>query len=597
MTKFRNSLSKKLTAMNMLVSAGALLLASVAFFGYDLVTFRTNLVTNASIQAQIIGSNAVSPLLFNDSKSAETTLSGLRASQHITYAGIYSAHGDFLAGYWRDQPSQPPALPSVDPVTRETVNFADKEFILARSIPFQGKEVGYVFIRSDLGAINDRLRSYAVILFTILTASLVAALTLSRISQRSIARPILALADTAKVVSEHKDYSVRMPVPRDRDEVSVLVDEFNQMLTEIQNRDSALQQSEEQFRTLANSIAQMAWMGDSEGNLTWYNQRWYEYTGTTLEQMAGWGWQQVHDPQKLPEVLPKWRAALVKGEVFEMIIPLRGADGNFRQFLTRAVPIRDAQGKVARWFGTNTDITEQLRAEENLRQTEKLAATGRLAASIAHEINNPLEAVTNLIYLARRQPANAEKYLRLADEELDRIAQITKNTLGFYRDSASPTKMNLSEALQEVLALYSRKMEFKRIVLICDPGDDIEITGYPGEVRQVFANLIANAIDALPREGTLRVRASRGCCRDGVTERGVRITFLDNGSGISSADLKKIFAPFYTTKKNTGTGLGLWLVKGLVEKHRGTLHLRSSTEQGRSWTAFSVFLPEHALRN
>jgi PAS domain S-box-containing protein len=596
MTTLRNSLSKKLTAMNMLVSAGALLLASVAFFGSDLVTFRTNLVTNTSIQAQIIGSNAVSPLLFNDSKSAETTLSALRASQHITYAGIYSANGEFLAGYWRDRPSQPPLLPSVDPVTRETVNFGNNEFILARSIPFQGKEVGYVFIRSDLGAINDRFRSYAVILFTILTASLIAALTLSSISQRSIARPILALADAAKFVSQHKDYSVRMPVPRDRDEVAVLVDEFNRMLTEIQNRDSALQEREEQFRTLANSIPQMAWMGDARGNLTWYNDRWYEYTGTTPEQMDGSGWQRVHDPQKLTEVLPKWSDALSKEEAFEMIIPLRSADGTFRQFLTRAVPIRDAQGNVARWFGTNTDITEQLRAEENLRQTEKLAATGRLAASIAHEINNPLEAVTNLIYLARRQPANSEKYLRLADEELDRIAQITKNTLGFYRDSASPTKVNISEALQEVLALYSRKMEFKRIVLICDPGKAIQITGYPGEVRQIFANLIANAIDALPPEGILRVRASRGH-RDGVTERGVRVTFLDNGSGISPGNLKKIFAPFYTTKKDTGTGLGLWLVKGLVEKHRGTLHVRSRTEQGRSWTAFSVFLPDHALPN
>ena len=597
MMKLRNSLSKKLTAMNLLVSGGVLLLASLAFVGLDVVTFRTNLINNTSIQAQIIGSNAVSPLLFNDSKSAETTLSALRASQHITYAGIYSAHGDFLAGYWRDQPSQPPPLPSVDPVTRESVNFRNREFTLARSIVFQGKEVGYVFIRSDLGAINDRLRSYAIILLAILAVSLFAALTLSRISQQSVSRPILSLADTAKTVSQQKDYSIRMPVPRDYDEVALLVDEFNQMLTEIQSRDTALQEREEQFRTLANSISQMAWMGDPDGNLTWYNQRWYDYTGTTLEQMTGWGWQQVHDSQKLNEVLPKWRNALAKGEIFEMIFPLRGADGNFRQFLTRAVPIRDAHGNIARWFGTNTDITEQLRAEENLRQTEKLAATGRLAASIAHEINNPLEAVTNLIYLARRQPANTERYLRLADEELDRIAQITKNTLGFYRDSASPSKVNVSEALREVLALYSRKMEFKRIALICDQGDALEITGYPGEVRQIFANLIANAIDAMPQEGKFRVRASRACRHGDVEERGVRVTFLDNGSGISLADLKKIFNPFYTTKKDTGTGLGLWLVRGLVEKHRGTLSVRSRTAPGRAWTAFSVFLPDSALPN
>lgn len=597
MTIFRNSLSRKLTTMNMLVSSGALLLASIAFFASDLYTFRANLVTNTSIQARIIGSNSVSPLLFNDAKSAEITLAALRVSPHITYAGVYSASGGFLAGYWRDHPSPPPPLPPLDLIRRELATFGDGEFALARVILFQGKEVGFVFIRSDLGAINDRLRSYAIILLIILGASLIAALTLSRISQRSISKPILALAETAKLVSQQRDYSIRIPASGDHDEVAALVDEFNEMLTEIQNRDSALQESEEQFRTLANSMIQLAWMGDAEGNLTWYNQRWYDYTGTTLEQMFGWGWQKVHDLHKLQEVLPKWRDALAKGQIFEMIFPLRGADGNFRQFLTRAVPIRDAQRRVVRWFGTNTDITEQLQSEEKLRQTEKLAATGRLAASIAHEINNPLEAVTNLIYLARKQPVNAEKYLHLADEELDRIAQITKNTLGFYRDSASPSHVNISEVLQEVLALFARKLEFKRITLILDQGSAIEIVGYPGEVRQIFANLIANAIDALPEDGFLRVRASNACRRDGKVESGVRVTFLDNGSGISPAHLKKIFTPFYTTKKDTGTGLGLWLVHGLVEKHRGFLQVRSGTEPGKSWTAFSVFLPKYALTN
>jgi PAS domain S-box-containing protein len=597
MTPIRNSLSRKLTAMNMLVSGGALLLASVAFFASDLVTFRSNLVTNTSIQAQIIGANSVSPLIFSDAKSAEVTLSALRASRHITYAGIYSASGEFLAGYWRDHASQPPLLPPLDTIKSELVNFGNGEFSLTRAIMFQGKEMGFVLILSDLGAVNDRLRSYAIILLTILGASLVAALTLSSISQRSISKPILALADTAKLVSQQKDYSVRISVPQDRDEVAVLVDEFNEMLNEIQNRDSALREREEEFRTMANSIHQMAWMGDPEGNLTWYNQRWYDYTGTTPEQMAGWGWQQVHDPQILLEVLPRWREALSKGLIFEMIFPLRGADGNFRQFLTRAVPIRDEEGRVIRWFGTNTDITEQLRSEENLRQTEKLAATGRLAASIAHEINNPLEAVTNLIYLARKQPANSEKYLRLADDELDRIAQITKNTLGFYRDSASPAKIIVSEILREVLALYSRKIEFKRIALICDAGNEIEIVAFPGEVRQIFANLIANAIDALPEAGVLRIRVSNASRRVDIAERGVRITFLDNGTGILPSDRQKIFKPFYTTKKDTGTGLGLWLVHGLVEKHHGSLHVRSSIEPGKTWTAFSVFLPERTLTN
>jgi len=444
MMKFRDSLSRKLTAMNMLVSGGALLLASSAFFASDLITFRTNLVTNTSIQAQIIGSNAVSPLIFNDSRSAETTLSALRASRHITYAGVYTAKGGFLAGYWRDRVSLPPPLPSSGTDTKEFSYFGTGQFALVQSIVFQGKPVGSVFIQSDLGAIKDRLKSYAVILLSIVAASLAAALVLSRIFQRVISQPILSLAGTARRVSRQKDFSVRAPAPEDRDEVALLVDAFNEMLLEIQKRDSALQESEQQFMSLANSIPQMAWMGDASGSLTWYNHRWYEYTGTTPEEMAGWGWQRVHDPEILSGVLKKWRDSLSRGLPFEMIFPLRAADGTFRQFLTLAMPLRDAGGHVVRWFGTNTDITQQLLSEEALRQTEKLAATGRLAASIAHEINNPLEAVTNLVYLARKQPANLEKYLQLADQELDRIAQITKNTLGFYRDSTSPTSVNIS---------------------------------------------------------------------------------------------------------------------------------------------------------
>ncbi len=597
MTNFRKSLSRKLTAMNMLVSGGALLLAAVAFFASDLITFRANLITNTSIQAQIIGSNAVSPLIFNDARSAEATLSALRASQHITYAGIYSSQRGFLAGYWRDTASQPVALPPPDAEHDQFSYFGKGQFDLVRTIVFQSKPVGFVLIQSDLGAIYDRLRTYGLILLSIVSASLIAALALSRLFQRSISQPIMNLAAAARMVSRKKDFSIRAKVPADRDEVALLVDAFNEMLLEIQKRDSALQESELQFRSLADSIPQMAWMGDSTGSLTWYNQRWYEYTGTTPEQMAGWGWQSVHDPAILSDVLAKWGAALSQGHAFEMIFPLRGADGRFRQFLTRALPLRDSRGQVVRWFGTNTDITEQLRSEEALRQTEKLAATGRLAASIAHEINNPLEAVTNLVYLARRQPANVEKYLQLADHELDRIAQITKNTLGFYRDTASPSSVNISEVLEEVLALYARKLQFKRISLVCDSGKGIEIFGFPGELRQIFANLIANAIEALPEEGNLCIRASRTESFCGNGRRGVRITFLDNGNGIPSTDRKRIFEPFYTTKKDVGTGLGLWLTLGLVEKHHGTLRVRSSVRPGQTWTAFSVFLPERPVAN
>jgi PAS domain S-box-containing protein len=592
MSRGMRSISRKLTAMNMLVSGVALLLASAGFFAYDLVTFRENLIANTSIQAQMIGSNAVTPLIFNDPKSAESTLSGLRASPHILYAAIYNMSGNFFAGYRRGDQSQPSSLPSFASQMNEVSVFSRGRFELARPISFQGKPVGIVYIQTDLVAMNDRLRSYALILFVILGISLVAALLLSRVSQRSISAPILRLAETAQLVSRKKDYLVRAPVTGEPDEVGVLVNAFNEMLGEIQKRESALEESERQFRNLADSIPQLAWMGEADGNLFWYNQRWYEYTGTSPEQVAGWGWESVHDPKVLPQVRENWKSSIQSGRPFEMIFPLKGADGTFRDFLTLALPIRDGHGEIVRWFGTNTDITDQRRSEEALRQSEKLAATGRLAASIAHEINNPLEAVTNLVYLARKQPANVVKYLNMAEHELDRIAQITRNTLGFYRDSASPIQVDVSDILQEVVSLYFRKIQFKNIKLRSEFGDGIKIVAHPGEIRQIFANLIANAIEALPDNGSLVIRASRIHSLNGTGRQSVRITFLDNGSGIAPEHRKKIFEPFYTTKKDVGTGLGLWLTTGLIEKHHGRLRVRSSIRPGNSWTAFSVFLPE-----
>jgi PAS domain S-box-containing protein len=591
MIKLRGSLSRKLTAVNMLVSAGSLLLASTAFFAYDYYTFRKNLVRNTSIEAQIVGANVASSLIFDDIPSAQNTLSALRASPNVIYAGIYNANGIFFAGYWRDRNAHLVSLPPFKVDQRERHWFEQGMLGSLQTILFDGKPVGVIYMRVASRALYDRLKTYAMILFAIVGASLIAALILSRVSQRAITQPILRLADTARLVSRDKDYSLRVPWSADHDEVAVLVDAFNEMLVEIQNRDSALQESEEQFRNLANSIPQLAWMAESDGSTFWYNERWYEYTGTTPEQMVGWGWQALHDPAVLSQVLLRWRTSLATGLPFEMIVPLRGADGNFRDFLTRALPLRDAQKTIVRWFGTLTDITEQRRSEEALRQTEKLAATGRLAASIAHEINNPLETVTNLVYLARKQPANVEKYLNLADQELDRIAQITRHTLGFYRDSASPKTVDVSTVLEEVLVLYARKLQFKKIKVRSDSAAGVEVEGYSGEIRQIFANLVANAIEAMPVEGTLRIRISKGSAAlDG--RLGARITLLDNGVGIPSANRQKIFEPFYTTKKDVGTGLGLWLTQNLVQKHNGSLQLRSCAEAGRSWTAFSVFLPE-----
>jgi len=229
-------------------------------------------------------------------------------------------------------------------------------------------------------------------------------------------------------------------------------------------------------------------------------------------------------------------------------------------------------------------LEERARTEAALVKTERLATAGRLAATIAHEINNPLEAVTNLIYLARSAPAGeARRYLQMVEEELSRIAHITKMTLGFYRDSGAPTPVDIAELVREVLALYEAKLHAKNIHVQSDLEYPQQVFGSKGELRQVIANLVANAIDVLPPGGALKVAAAD-------SDGSMHLRVSDNGHGIPAENLTRIFEPFFTTKAELGTGLGLWVSRQIVEKHGGTITVESSA----AGTCFTICLPSAA---
>jgi signal transduction histidine kinase len=248
MRKIRDySITKKLTLMNMLISGVTLLLACVVLGGYELTSFRATMVRSLSMQAQIMGANSASALLFRDAKSSEETLSALKAAPSILFGGIYTIAGEPLAMYWRDAPGRPAPLPPMPPDQTEEHSFTGKELTLIRSIVFQGKLIGTVYIRSDLQELNDRQTRYAGIVAFVLSLSLLTALLLSTMLQRAAIRPILKLAETARIVSREKDYSVRAPATDDHDEVGLLIESFNEMLVQIQERDTALQTSQEQL--------------------------------------------------------------------------------------------------------------------------------------------------------------------------------------------------------------------------------------------------------------------------------------------------------------------------------------------------------------
>ena len=248
MLKIRDySIKQKLTLMNMVISGATLLLACTAFGAYELTTLRSSMVQSLSIQAQMVGANSASALLFNDTKSAANTLSALKAAPTVLSVGIYTLAGEPFAVYRRDAGGNNLPLPQMPAGQREEHWFADKQLKLIRAIVFQGKLIGTVYIRSDLQEMNDRLVRYVGIVAVVLSLSLTAAFLLLMTFQGAATRPILQLADTARIVSREKNYSVRAALTDNHDEVGLLIEAFNEMLVQIQARDAALQTSQEEL--------------------------------------------------------------------------------------------------------------------------------------------------------------------------------------------------------------------------------------------------------------------------------------------------------------------------------------------------------------
>ncbi len=260
----------------------------------------------------------------------------------------------------------------------------------------------------------------------------------------------------------------------------------------------------------------------------------------------------------------------------------------------QASPIRDEAGQVSGAVIVLRDVTEQRQSERTLQSAEKLASIGRIAASVAHEIHNPLDALGNLLYLIEHSDSLNEAnktYVRLAREELERVTSISEQMLTFSRETRQPVEVNLSEVLDNVLMLYAARIRRQGVVVVKHFSDNGSVVAFPGEMRQVFSNLVGNALDAMNGEGKLTLRIEQSYAWQQANEAGVRVMVCDTGSGVPTEVRDRLMEPFITSKGEKGTGLGLWVCRGLVEKYRGRLRYHTSTTPGRSGTCFSVFLP------
>src|SRR5437879_4355880 len=296
-----------------------------------------------------------------------------------------------------------------------------------------------------------------------------------------------------------------------------------------------------------------------------------------------------------PEEWPLARS-LATGEVVtdEEVEYVRG-DGTPVFLSVSSAPILDREGRIIAAVVTFFDLTHRKGTEEVLRSTEKLAATGRLAASFGHEINNPLQTLDGVLYLLGQSTRLGEaerQHLATANAELERVAHLTTSLLGFHRHSLSPADVKICEVLDKVLKLYGPAIRSGKFVVEKVYDSEGVIRGFPSEITQVFSNLVANALEALSPEGTLKLHVLVSRNWRNPTGRGVRVFIADNGPGVSRENRRRMFEPFFTTKGEKGTGLGLWVTSGIVEKHGGWIRVRSSTQRGRSGTCFAVFFPD-----
>jgi PAS domain S-box-containing protein len=326
---------------------------------------------------------------------------------------------------------------------------------------------------------------------------------------------------------------------------------------------------------------------DLNGNVQFWNRGAERLYGWTREEVVGQNCQKLlrtQYPVPLQEILATVRvAAEWRGELVQT-----SKDGRTVEVTSRWTSRTDAAGHLIGTFEINRDLTEEKRRREHSRNAERLATLGRLAATVAHEINNPLEVLTNVFYLLKQEPQSeaALGLIREGETELKCISDITNATLRYSRSAIQPAETSLRDILDNVLLVHSGQIRTRHVSVEKRYRTEGRMVARAGEIRQVIANLIGNALDALPNGGKLRVSLTT------AGQHGFRVAIADHGTGIPDDARAKIFEPFFTTKGSSGTGLGLWIARDIVEKYGGSIHVRSYTNPGRSGTVFVINLPE-----
>jgi PAS domain S-box-containing protein len=596
----RNSIKRKLTWINIIASGVALLGASGVFVGYELSVLRQNMARSLSIQAQIAGRNSASALEFSDPQAANRTLAALAAEPNIISATIYLPNGEQFATYERPQANKGEPPPALAAGESERQQFTASELHIVRRIVFQGEALGAVYIRSDLRPIDESVQRYVRIVAVVLIIALLAAMALSWFFQDAITRPLAQLVEVARVVSREKRFSVRAPAAKTRDEVSVLVDAFNEMLAQIQQREEERQK----FVSLVEQSDDFIGMTGFDGRAIYINRAGCQLVGLDPGAAAG---------APISEFLPEQWWTRLRDEIFPAVTRGEGAwvgEAQICDLATRrpidvlmnVFPVNHPEtGQLLCFASVIRNISERKQLEEQLRQSQKLESIGQLAGGVAHDFNNLLVVIGGYASMMLEDlPEDHE--MREGLEEIrnagDRASALTRQLLVFSRRQHAEQKVVAINDLVHNIEKMLRRLigEDIDLVLALDP-EAGALRADPVHLEQVIVNLAVNGRDAMPNGGRLLIETARLFADEEFARVHLEVmpgdyvllSVSDTGMGMTPEVKSRIFEPFYTTKqKGKGTGLGLSTVYGIVKQSSGSIFVYSEVGLG---TTFKMLFP------
>lgn len=599
--KFIRNLSfrRKLFVYASLISFFSLLIACGAFMVLEVSFFRTDMLKKVATEGNVIAKSSSSALVFFDSRYAKEIIGGLDAQHHVTAACIYSENGKIFAEYVRgNKKFEFPAAPD-----RETHKFGKNSLEVFRDITFDDDKVGTLYIRANLEELNERVLSYLTIIAGVMAVSLFAAMVFSSFVLRFISKPVLELVETAKEVSETKDYSIRASKINE-DELGVLTDAFNHMLDQVESGVVSLRESEAMMLAILNAITGALALVSPDGTLHVINNNGAGRFEKTPEEVVG---------KNLLDLYPEYFAAERRTQFQQVANTGQPLEYQYeiddKSYESAIYPVFDEHGKVVKLALYARDISNRIQAEKEkdilwrqLQQAQKMEAVGQLAGGMAHDFNNMLAVIMMSAEQALHHINGNEKvrkYISSVLNATNRAKDLSTKLLTFSRQGKLDIRcVSVASIFDEIMPVLERTFN-KNIQITRNIQKDVLLNVDENQIFQSLVNICNNARDAMPDGGTLSIDCSVQCCSD-IPHTSILfepvpfkkccvIKISDTGTGIPQEYVNKIFEPFFTSKDiGKGTGLGLSITHGIIKNHKGSIHV--NTEMGVG-TTFTILLP------